>query len=78
MHFQDIAIRSLRRRRGCTVLLMISLSVAVAAIVGISSVSSALRMSVESKLREFGANRVVMPKTLPSAGHGDESISQTA
>jgi len=64
MHFRDIAFSSLKRRQGRTLFLIISLSLAVAAIVGITSVTDALRVSVESKLREFGANMVVMPKTL--------------
>ena len=64
MHFRDLAFNNLRRRRGRTLFLVISMSVGVAAMVGVSSIINAMRLSVESKLREFGANMVVMPKTL--------------
>jgi len=64
MHFRDIAFSNLRRRRGRTIFLIISLSVGVATMVGVTSATNAMRVSVESKLREFGANMVVMPKTL--------------
>ena len=64
MHFRDIAFGNLRRRRGRTIFLILSLALCVAVIVGITSVTNAMRTSVESKLREFGANMVVMPKTL--------------
>ncbi len=64
MHFRDIAFGNLRRRRGRTIFLVSSLALCVAVIVGITSVTNAMRTSVESKLREFGANMVVMPKTL--------------
>jgi putative ABC transport system permease protein len=64
MHFRDIAFSNLKKRLGRTLFLIISLSVGVAAMVGVTSVTNALRVSVESKLREFGANMVIMPKTL--------------
>ncbi len=64
MHFRDIAFSNLKRRLGRTIFLIISLSVGVAAMVGVTSVANTMRVSVESKLREFGANMVVMPKTL--------------
>lgn len=64
MHFRDIAFSNLRRRQGRTIFLILSLSAGVAAMVGVTSVTNAMRVSVESKLREFGANMVVMPKTL--------------
>lgn len=64
MHFRDIAFSNLRRRRGRTIFLILSLSVGVAMMVAVMSVTAAMQASVESKLREFGANMVVMPKTL--------------
>jgi putative ABC transport system permease protein len=64
MHFRDIAFSNLKRRLGRTIFLIISLSVGAAAMVVVSSVANNMRVSVESKLREFGANMVVMPKTL--------------
>ncbi|OGY56636.1 MAG: hypothetical protein A2Y84_01155 [Candidatus Colwellbacteria bacterium RBG_13_48_8] len=64
MHFRDIAFSSLRRRRGRTIFLIISLSLGVGTMVAVTSVSNTMRVNVESKLREFGANMVIMPKTL--------------
>ncbi len=64
MHFRDIAFSNLIRRRGRTIFLIISLSLGVGTMVAVTSVTNGMRVSVESKLREFGANMVVMPKTL--------------
>ncbi len=64
MHFRDIALNRLRRRRGQTLFLIILLSAVIGAMIVVSSVTRAMRMSVESKLREFGANMVVVSKTL--------------
>ena len=64
MHFRDLAFSNLRRRRGRTIFLILSLSVGIAMIVAVLSVTAAMQASVESKLREFGANMVVMPNTL--------------
>ncbi len=64
IHFRDIALSRLKRRRGHTVFLIILLSAVIATMVVVTSVTRAMRVSVESKLREFGANMVVMSKTL--------------
>lgn len=64
MRFRDLAFSNLRRRRGRTIFLILSLSVGIAMIVAVLSVTAAMQASVESKLREFGANMVVMPNTL--------------
>ncbi len=64
MRLSSIAFRSLKRRRGRTLFLILSLSVGVAMMVAVISVAVAMQRTVESKLREYGANMVVMPKTL--------------
>ena len=76
MHFRDIAFSKLKRRRGHTLFLIAFISVVIGAMVVITSVTNAMRVSVESKLREFGANMVVMPKTLEMpVVYGGVSIS---
>ncbi len=76
MHFRDIALSKLKRRRGHTVFLIIFLSAVVGVMVAVTSVTSAMRVSVESKLREFGANMVVMSRTLElPVAYGGVSIT---
>ncbi|MBI4333202.1 MAG: ABC transporter permease [Chloroflexi bacterium] len=62
--FRDIAFGNLKRRRGRTAFLILSLTVGVAMMVAVISVTAAMRASVESKLREYGANMVVLPRGL--------------
>ncbi len=64
MKLSSIAFRSLKRRRGRTLFLVLSLSVGVAMMVAVVSVAIAMQRSVESRLRDYGANMVVMPRTL--------------
>jgi putative ABC transport system permease protein len=64
MRFRDLAFSNLRRRRGRTTFLILSLAVGISLVVAGMSVTTAMKASVETRLREFGANMVVMPKTL--------------
>lgn len=76
MHFWDLAFSNLKRRRGRTIFLILSLTVGVSMMVAVISITAAMRASVESKLREFGANMVVMPKTLEmSIAYGGVNIA---
>jgi putative ABC transport system permease protein len=76
MHFWDLAFSNLKRRRGRTLFLILSLTVGVSMMVAVISITAAMRASVESKLREFGANMVVMPKTLEmSIAYGGVNIA---
>ncbi len=79
MRFSDIAFSNLKRRRGRSIFLILSLSVGVAMMVAVISVTAAMQARVESKLREFGANMVVMPKTLEMPiAYGGVSIAAVA
>ncbi|MDP2951767.1 MAG: ABC transporter permease [Chloroflexota bacterium] len=67
MRLSDISLRNLRRRRSHTLFLVLSLVVAVATVVTVISVTSALNDNVKSKLREYGANMVVSPRSMEVA-----------
>ena len=76
MHFWDLVFSNLKRRWWRTIFLILALTAGVSMMVAVASITAAMRASVESKLREFGANMVVMPKTLEmSIAYGGVNIA---
>ena len=62
MRLFDVALRSLRRRSGKMVLLVLGLSMGVATVVALTSLNTSMRERVATTLDEFGANILIVPK----------------
>ena len=61
MNVRQIARGSLRRRKGKAALVVVGLSVAVAALVLVLSLVTSLQAAVNDKLSRYGSNMVVVP-----------------
>lgn len=76
MHLRTIAIGNLRRRKGKAALVVLGLSVAVAAFVLVLSLVVSLRATMDDKLSKFGSNLVVTPaSTQLSLTYGGVSVA---
>jgi putative ABC transport system permease protein len=63
MHLRDIAFVSLKRRRARGAFVVVALTLGVGTLVGIVSLTRAMRSEVADELDRFGANIVITPKT---------------
>lgn len=63
MRLMDIALNNLRRRKGKMLFLVSGLIVAVATVVSLISMTSAMHSDIQDKIDQFGANIIVLPKT---------------
>jgi len=63
MKLIDVALRSLRRRSGKMLLLVLGLSLGVATVVALTSLNESMRSQVATTLDEFGANILIVPQT---------------
>ena len=61
MDLRTIALGNMRRRKGKAVLVLLGLTVAVAAFVLVLSLVFSLRATMDDKLSKFGSNLVVTP-----------------
>ncbi len=62
MKLIDVALRSLRRRSGKMLLLVLGLSLGVATVVALISLNESMRSQVATTLDEFGANILIVPQ----------------
>lgn len=62
MKLIDVALRSLRRRSGKMLLLVLGLSLGVATVVALISLNESMRSRVATTLDEFGANILIVPQ----------------
>jgi putative ABC transport system permease protein len=63
MNLWDIALRNLRRRKSKAAFVLIGLTIGVSAVVVFISIAEALTQNINSKLEEYGANILIVPKT---------------
>ena len=63
MNLGDIALRNLRRRKSKAAFVLIGLTIGVSAVVVFVSLVEALTQNINSKLEEYGANILIVPKT---------------
>jgi putative ABC transport system permease protein len=61
MDLYDIAWNNIRRRKGKVLLLVLGLTIGVATVVALQTITRTLQADVETKLDEFGANILVVP-----------------
>jgi putative ABC transport system permease protein len=62
MRLIDVTLRNLRRRVGRKLLLMVGLAVGVATVVALMAITNTLETDVATKLDEYGANILIVPK----------------
>ena len=62
MKLIDVALRSLRRRSGKMLLLVLGLSLGVATVVALISLNESMRSQVATTLDEYGANILIVPQ----------------
>ena len=76
LRFIDIPFFHLRRRKGHTLFLILGLTVGVAAVVAVVSLTTAMQTQVDRKLNQFGANVLVLPRSLDLAmDYGGVSVA---
>ncbi|MBI4535651.1 MAG: ABC transporter permease, partial [Ignavibacteriae bacterium] len=76
MRLQDISICNLRRRKAKMIFLVLGLVIAVSTVVTLVTVSRAMNADIATKLDEFGANILVVPKSDDlSLTYGGMSVS---
>ncbi len=76
LRFIDIPFFHLRRRKGHALFLILGLTVGVAAVVAVVSLTTAMQAQVDRKLNQFGANVLVMPRSLDLAmDYGGVSVA---
>ena len=63
MRLQDISLNNLRRRKAKMVFLILGLVIAVSTVVTLVTVSGAMNTDIATKLDEFGANILIVPKS---------------
>ncbi|MEK7827861.1 MAG: ABC transporter permease, partial [Thermodesulfobacteriota bacterium] len=63
MNLWDIALRNLRRRKSKAAFVLVGLTIGVSAVVVFISLAEALTQNINSKLEEYGANILIVPKT---------------
>ena len=63
MNLGDIALRNLKRRKSKAAFVLIGLTIGVSAVVAFISLVEALTQNINSKLEEYGANILIVPKT---------------
>lgn len=91
MGITDVSISNLRRRKGRTVFLFLSLCLAIATFTAVSAATISMQADLGRKLDAFGANVVITPSILeapvsyggvevgsiiPEAGFMDESVTK--
>ena len=63
MNLWDIALRNLKRRKSKAAFVLVGLTIGVTAVVVFISIAEALTQNINSKLEEYGANILIVPKT---------------
>lgn len=79
MRLLDVTLRNLRRRKGRKVLLMLGLTVGVATVVGLMAITATMQADVATKLDEYGANILIVPKANDlSLSYGGVTVASAA
>ena len=79
MQLTDVALHSLRRRKGRMMLLVVGLAIGVATVVALMVATKTMRTDVATKLDEYGANILVVPKSSDlSLSYGGVTVASAA
>jgi putative ABC transport system permease protein len=79
MRLVDVALRNLRRRKGRKILLMLGLTMGVATVVSLIAITATMRADVATKLDEYGANILIVPRANDlSLSYGGVTVASAA
>jgi putative ABC transport system permease protein len=79
MRLTDVVLNNLRRRKGQKMLLVLGLAVGVATVVALTAITSTMRADVSTKLDEYGANILIVPKANDLAlSYGGVTVASAA
>jgi putative ABC transport system permease protein len=79
MRLMDVTLRNLRRRKGRKLLLMLGLTIGVATVVALTAITTTMRADVSTKLDEYGANILIVPKANDlSLSYGGVTVASAA
>lgn len=79
MRLTDIAWNNLRRRKGKVLLLVLGLTIGVTTVVALQAITQTMEADVATKLDEFGANILIVPRSDSlSLSYGGLTVSSAA
>ena len=79
MRLIDVPIRNLRRRKGRKLLLLLGLTIGVATVVALMAITTTMQADVSTKLDEYGANILIVPKANDlSLSYGGVTVASAA
>lgn len=79
MRLMDISLRNLRRRLGRKILLVAGLTIGVATVVALMAITTTMENDVATKLDEYGANILIVPKANDlSLSYGGVAVASAA
>lgn len=79
MRLTDVILRNLRRRVGRKLLLVAGLSMGVATIVALVAITTTMQADISTKLDEYGANILIVPKANDlSLSYGGVTVASAA
>ena len=79
MRLMDVTFRNLRRRLGRKLLLLLGLTIGVGTVVALMSITTAMQADVATKLDEYGANILIVPKANDlSLSYGGVTVASAA
>ena len=79
MRLTDVILRNLRRRMGRKLLLVAGLAIGVATVVALTAITTTLEADVATKLDEYGANILIVPRANDlSLSYGGVTVASAA
>ena len=79
MRLIDVPLRNLRRRKGRKLLLLLGLAIGVATVVALMAITTTMQADVSTKLDEYGANILIVPKANDlSLSYGGVTVASAA
>jgi putative ABC transport system permease protein len=79
MQLTDIALNSLRRRKGRMIFLVLGLAIGVATVVALVAITDTMQTDIAVKMDEYGANILIVPKASDlSLSYGGVTVASAA
>ncbi|MGA9348128.1 MAG: FtsX-like permease family protein [Anaerolineae bacterium] len=79
MQLTDIALNSLRRRKGRMIFLVLGLAIGVATVVALVAITDTMQADIAVKMDEYGANILIVPKASDlSLSYGGVTVASAA
>jgi putative ABC transport system permease protein len=79
MRLIDVTVRNLIRRKGRKLLLLVGMTIGVATVVALVAITTTMQADVASKLDEYGANILIVPKANDlSLSYGGVTVASAA